>query len=534
MSGKLKQKYMKKSLFLALASTLFYVSCDNICKDVYNPERGVGYYILTPAIGDAPRINGAEIFGVRPGSPFFHTIAVSGVRPMTIEATNLPQGLAIDSATGIITGEVEDLTPQNYIVNLTATNSNGSTSEEFEIKVGEDIVLTPPMGWSSWIATKNTITQDKVMGNALEMYNQGLGYLGYNYVNIDDCWQGRRGGEFNAIQPDETTFANIQKLSDDLHNIGFKFGIYSSPWISTYAKFVGGSSNFEDGHWDESMIIDRKNLGVEGKASLHGKYKFDDNDAKQWAAWGVDYMKYDWNPNDSVSIIRMAKALRESGRDIAFSISNSCPRELGGLVSTHVQVARTNGDIRARWSDDGAHYNLCDNWDKHNLWLADGFEGGPGHTPDADFLMVGLQMYGSDDALTADELYHHVSSYILWGTPLLMSFDLSTMQPFEKSLLSNVELIDVNQDKLSKPGRVVLVDGDIQVIVKELSNGDKAFGVFNFGEEQTATITLAKIGLEGKQAFRDLWRQKDMGVYKDDFSVVVPRHGCVVVRSKSL
>ncbi len=525
---------MKKALLLTLASASLFVGCQSICNDVYNPERGEGYYVLTPAVGEAPRINGAEIFGVRPGSPFFHTITVSGVRPMAIEAENLPEGLSIDTATGTITGRIEDMTPKSYIVNLTARNSAGSASEEFEIKVGEDIVLTPPMGWSSWIAMKSTITQDKVMANAQEMYDQELNQYGYSYVNIDDCWQGRRGGEFNAIQADAEKFHDIQELSDGIHNLGFKFGIYSSPWITTYAKRVGGSSNFKDGRWDESMIIDRKNAGVEGTASRHGKYKFDENDAKQWAAWNVDYMKYDWYLNDSVSIIRMAKALRESGRDIAFSISNSCPEPMGKLASTHVQVARTNGDIRARWNTDGAHFNLCDNWDMHNSWLENGFEGGPGHTPDADFLMVGLQMYGAKEPLTADELYHHVSSYILWGTPLLMSFDLSTMQPFEKSLLTNVELIDVNQDKLSKPGRVALVDGDIQVLVKQLSNGDKAFGVFNFGEEQTAVIDLNTIGLEGKQAFRDLWRQKDMGLYKDEFSVVVPRHGCVVVRAKNI
>lgn len=524
---------MKKVLLLALSSVAMLASCDKICTDIYNPERGEGYYILTPKISDAPRINGAEIFGVRPGSPFFHTITVSGARPMTIAAKNLPQGLSIDSTTGIITGRIEDLTPKSYIVELTASNQIGSTTEKFEIKVGDDIVLTPPMGWSSWIATKSTITQDKVMNNAQVLFDEKLNHLGYNYVNIDDCWQGARGGKFNAIQPDPKKFPDIKELSKTLHEMGFKFGIYSTPWITSYAKHIGGSSNFEDGRWDESMIYNAKNAGVEGTASRSGKYRFDEIDAKQWAEWEIDYMKYDWYLNDSLNIIKMDQALRNSGRDIAFSISNSCPEPLGGLVSTCVQVARTNGDIRARWDGDGDHFNLCDNWDAHNSWLENGFEGGPGHTPDADFLMVGLQLYGSDDPLTADELYHHVSSYILWGTPLLLSFDLSTMQPFEKSLVSNVELIDVNQDRLSKPGRVTYIDGDIQVIVKELYDGTKAFGVFNFGEEQTTTIPLEALGLSGKQKFRDLWRQKEIGTYKDNFTVVVPRHGSVVIKAIS-
>ncbi|MFI3321741.1 MAG: putative Ig domain-containing protein [Rikenellaceae bacterium] len=525
---------MKKTLFLpllAFAATL--VGCGESAPKVYDPATGEGYYILTPKVSDAPRINGAEIFGVRPGSPFFHTITATGARPMTFKAENLPAGLSMD-AKGTITGKIADLTPRSYIVKLTASNANGSATEDFEIKVGEDITLTPPMGWSSWIAMKKTITQQKVLDNAKMVVELGLNDYGYSYVNIDDCWQGRRGGEFNGIQANLEVFPDIKELSDQIHGMGFKFGIYSTPWITSYAKYVGGSSNKKDGYWDESMIIDAKTVNIEGTASKYGKYYFDENDAKQWAAWNIDYMKYDWNPNDSTSILRMSKALRNSGRDIAFSVSNSCPMYLGDLCSDHVEVFRTNGDIRARWDKDREHINLVDNWNHHNKWLEEGFEGGPGHTPDADFLMVGLQMYGADDSLTVDELYHHVSSYILWGTPLLLSFDLSTMQPFEKSLVTNVELIDINQDKLSKPGRLKYVNGDIQVLVKELANGDKAFGIFNFGEKQTATVDFSSLGLSGKQLLRDAWRHEDIGTYSECFSAVVPRHGAIVVRAKAV
>ncbi|MFI3321740.1 MAG: glycoside hydrolase family 27 protein [Rikenellaceae bacterium] len=526
---------MKKTLLLplfALFATL--VGCDESAPKVYDPAVGEGYYILTPKVSDAPRINGAEVFGVRPGSPFFHTITATGIRPMTFTADNLPNGLKMD-AKGTITGKIADLTARSYIVKLTASNAKGTVTEDFEIKVGEDITLTPPMGWSSWIAQRREVSQVNVINSAKLLLSHGLNNYGYSYVNIDDAWQGKsRGGEFNAIQPNPAAFSDMMELSNQIHDMGFKFGIYSTPWITSYAKFIGGSSNTKDGYWDESMIIDAKNKNVEGTASKFGKYRLDENDAKQWAAWNVDYMKYDWNPNDSVSILSMSKALRNSGRDIAFSVSNSCPMYLGDLCSDHVEVFRTNGDIRARWDGDGSHINLRDNWNHHNEWLEKGFEGRPGHTPDPDFLMVGLQNYGSKDSLTADELYHHTSSFVLWGGPLLMSFDLSTLQPFEKSLLTNVEMLDINQDRLSKPGRLKYVNGDIEVLVKELANGDKAFAIFNFGEKQSATVDFTSLGLSGKQLLRDVWRQEDIGTYSDSFSAVIPRHGVVVVRAKTV
>lgn len=526
---------MKHYFYLTLLS-LSVLGCDPTTNEVYNPTYDEGYYILTPKTSNTPRINGAEIFGVRPGSYFQFTVAATGERPMAFIAENLPEGLSIDEQTGIIKGKIKDLSPQNYDVKLTAKNSKGSATENLKIIVGEDITLTPPMGWSSWIATKKEVSQEKVMANAVNMKDRGLDQYGYHYVNIDDAWQGAaRGGEFNAIQPDLVKFPDIQGMSDTLHTMGFKFGIYSSPWITTYAKYIGGSSDNKEGLWDESKIINMKNMNVEGRASLVGKYRFDDCDAKQWAAWGVDYMKYDWNPNDEESIVSMAEALRNSGRDIAFSISNSCPMALGDICRRYVQVFRTNGDIRARWNSKREHINLCDNWEHHNKWLYDGFEGSPGHTPDPDFLMVGLQKYGSNDSLTVDQLYHHVSSFYLWGAPLLLSCDLTKLDEFEESLITNVELIDINQDQLSKPGKRVYKENGIEILVKELANGDKAIGIFNFNDTETlATVDWSVVGLEGKQKLRDLWRQKDIGKYNNSFQTQVRPHGAIVVRASKL
>lgn len=175
--------------------------------------------------------------------------------------------------------------------------------------------------------------------------------------------------------------------------------------------------------------------------------------------------------------------------------------------------------------------NLLENWKNHNNWLSEGYEGGPGHTPDADFLMVGLQKYGSVDSLTVDELYHHVSSFMLWGTPLLLSCDLLNLNDFELSLLTNVEMLDVNQDRLSKPARHYDHGDGIELLVKDLADGSKALGIFNFNDKETLTeIYWSEIGISGKKLLRDLWRQKDIGIYKDDFKLMVRPHGCVVVK----
>lgn len=512
------------------------IGCNN-APAIYDPLCGEGYYILTPATSDAPRFNGAEVYGVRPSSPILYSISVTGARPMEFAAEGLPAGLSLDKENGIITGVINDKNYKgDYTVKLTAKNSKGVAERDLVITVGEKICLTPPMGWSSWIATKKTVTQDKVMTNARALESLGLDNYGYNYVNIDDAWQGaERGGTFNAIQPNLATFPDIKHMVDTLHSMGFKAGIYSTPWVTSYAGFIGGSSDNEQGKWDTSLIFDKRMREIEGTCSTLGKYKFDDNDAAQWADWGFDYMKYDWNPNDSVSIINMAKALRNSGRDIAFSISNSCPVAMAKLAGEYVQVIRTNGDIRARWNTAREHINLCDNWEHHNNWLENGFAGSPGHIPDPDFLMVGLQGYGTDVILTADELYHHMSSFVLWGGPLLISCELENMSEFELSLLTNVEMLDLNQDRLADCASRVYNQDGIQVLVKELYNGDKAIGIFNFNEEATvATVDWSTLGLSGKQMLRDVWRQSNIGKYSDSFSANIPSHGVVVVRASAL
>ena len=182
----------------------------------------VAPYILTPAAPATPRINGANVFGVRPGSPFLFTIPATGERPMKFSAHNLPHGLKLDAKTGRLTGALKN--KGEFIVTLGAKNSLGATERKFRIVCGDQIALTPPMGWNSWNCFAHAVSADRVKRAADALVKSGLINHGWTYMNIDDTWQGARGGPFNAIQGNEK-FPDLKKLCDDVHGLGLKIGI---------------------------------------------------------------------------------------------------------------------------------------------------------------------------------------------------------------------------------------------------------------------------------------------------------------------
>jgi alpha-galactosidase len=286
-------------------------------------DRDYSDRILTPKAPAEPRVNGPTIYGQRPGRPFLYTIPATGDRPMTFTVDNLPDGLKVDEKTGRITGKIEK--EGTYTVTLVATNDKGKNGKKFRIVIGDTIALTPPLGWNSWNSWAKDVDQEKVLASAKAMANKGLINHGWTYINIDDAWQGKRGGEFNGIQPNDK-FPDMKGLTDQIHGMGLKIGIYSTPWVTSYAMFNGGSSDDENGKWDQPL--------AKPEFRHDGKHLFADNDAKQWAAWGIDYLKYDWNPrskpqvSDDVfekQVADMAAALKNSGRDIVTATPTPCP-----------------------------------------------------------------------------------------------------------------------------------------------------------------------------------------------------------------
>lgn len=490
-------------------------------------------FILTPPVKETPRINGPKVVGVRPTSEFSFTIPVTGRKPLTLKAQGLPKGFVLDQKTGRITGRVAKA--GEYVVQLTASNTLGVYQRELRIVVGEQLALTPPLGWSSWNCWQGIVNQEHILNAAKAMVDKGLINHGWTYINIDDGWQGIRGGKYNAILPNPK-FPDMQGLVDEIHAMGLKAGIYSGPWVGTYYGHVGEYSDNADGTYDwikdgihdENYRYKKTNeagKNLHGINYHHGKYSFVKNDVQQWMDWGFDYLKYDWNPNDYYHVKEMYDALRAYKHDVVYSLSNSSPYADAPVFEKFANVWRTTGDIK-------------DSWDRV---VSLGFSQmkwapfcGPGHWSDPDMLVVGILSCGSKlhfTKLTADEQYSHISLWSLLSSPLLIGCDMAQMDDFTLNLFTNDEVIEVNQDPLGKMAMPILEKGDGIVYEKTLEDGSLAVGFFNKGLVSIEmAVTWGNLGVRGKQTVRDLWRQKDLGEFEKEFKTTVIPHGVVFVK----
>jgi alpha-galactosidase len=477
--------------------------------------------ILTPPPPATPRINGPSVFGVRPWAPFLYRIPATGERPMEFSAKGLPNWLKLDPGTGVISGTLEG--KGEHTVILQAKNAQGSVKRKFRIVAGDRISLTPAMGWNSWNCWGSQVTEEKVRQSARAMVDSGLIDHGWTYINIDDAWQGKRGGELNAIQPN-TNFPDMKGLCDDLHHMGLKAGIYSTPWVTSYAHHIGGSSDNEGGDWAPPTEAQNKHRHKNSYPWIIGKYSFAEKDAKQWAEWGMDYLKYDWNPNEPPETEEMFDALRDSGRDIVFSLSNASPFTNAPELSKFANSWRTTGDIRDTWESMRSKGFSQDKWARF---------AGPGHWNDPDMLVVGWVGWGKPHPthLTPDEQYTHISMWCLLSSPLLLGCDLQKLDPFTMSLLSNDEVLALDQDALGQQATCVDVTGSVYIYAKDLETGSKAVGLFNCGSTaETGTVSWSELRVSGKRMVRDLWRQQDLGRFSEKYSAAIPPHGVVLIR----
>jgi len=508
------------------ADAKFIMSGGSLPRSIPNDDEK---YILTPPPPALPRINSPKVFGARPGNPFLFTVVATGETPITYSVDNLPEGLVVNAATGIISGSVTQ--GGVYHARMKAKNRKGETTKDLVIKIGDTIALTPPMGWNGWNSWAREIDKEKVLASADAMVKMELNRHGWTYINIDDAWQGQRGGKWNALQPNEK-FPGFKAMVDEIHAKGLKLGVYSTPWISSYAGYPGGSSDFRNGEYPDSI---RQNK----RAYRHtGKYRFEKEDALQMAEWGVDYLKYDWRI-DLVSAERMAAALKNTGRDILYSLSNSAPFALAGDWARIANAWRTGPDIRDSWQSLYTSVFTLDKWAPY---------GGPGHWNDPDMMILGNVTTGAKmhpTRLTPDEQYSHVSLFSLLSAPLLIGCPIEQLDAFTLNLLTNDEVIDIDQDPLGKPARLVATENDVQVWLKTLEDGSYAVGMFNidgfgktpasyfrWGDEKAKTFTLdlAKLGLKGRYTIRNVWKQQDMGEYSGVFTTEIRHHGVMLIR----
>ncbi len=396
--------------------------------------------------------------------------------------------------------------------------------------VGDQIDLVPQLGWNSWNCFGSSVSGDKVKAATDEMVSSGLINHGWTYVNVDDFWEKNAreaGNDPTMAGPHRTDsgeiipnarFSDMKALADYIHSKGLKAGLYSSPGPTT----CGG---------------------------CEASYGHEAQDAQTWAKWGFDYIKYDLcsytqttegraaNPNASpknaeIPYKLLGDALKNVDRDILFSLCQYGQQNVGSWAQdVGGNSWRTTGDIQGNWA---SVTRIMDQQIGREIYA------GPGHWNDPDMLVVGQTAIGSGNnprrGLTYNEMYTHLSAWIMLDAPLLIGCDMTKMDAFTLGLLSNDEVLAVNQDSLGKQAVRLFPPagqpaGPYQVWAKDMADGSKAVGIFSRTEiDDSFAVKWDTLGITGKQTVRDLWRNKDVGVFDGQFETMVPRHGVMLVK----
>ncbi len=485
------------------ADARFYVSPGT---DKAQYPQTVNQFAMTPmqiAHTDKNRlaINSPRITGATPGRPFLFLIPATGSGVLTYSAKGLPAGLELNSATGVISGALKEA--GKWDVKLTVRDAKRSASGTLTIVGGtRKLALTPPMGWNSWYCWGRQITADIMMKHADVMVKTGLAGHGYQYVNIDDCWEAGRDAN-GEIQTNER-FPDMKAMADYIHNRGLKFGLYSSPGPQTCARF-------------------------------EGTYQHEVQDAQTYAKWGVDFFKHDWCTYGGIakghSLTELQKpyaimrtALDTADRDIVYSLCQygmGNVWEWGELVGANMW--RTTGDLLDSWGNMAKIGFSNAGREKY---------AGPGHWNDPDMLCIGKVGFGNlrPSRLSQNEQISQMTLWSLLAAPLLIGGDILQMDEFTYDVLTNDEVLAIDQDTLGKAaGRIKQANG-VEIWGRPLADGTMAVGLFNLGREKSKlTIQWSDLGISGPQPVRDLWRKKDLGVRTDSFTAeVLPHAACMV------
>ncbi|MBI2299433.1 MAG: putative Ig domain-containing protein [Armatimonadetes bacterium] len=470
--------------------------------------------ILTPKPGPAPRLNNVKRYGCRPGHPFLYRIPCQGDRPLRFSADGLPAGIQLDPGTGILSGTVP--AKGEYRVVLHAENAAGKAERPFTIVAGDTLAPTPPMGWNDWYAHYDNVT-DALMRQAADlMLSNGMADVGYAYVDIDDCWmtaehhrdpqrQGPTRAADGTLLPNQH-FPDMKALADYVHGRGLKAGLYTSPGPTTCAGFAGA--------WQHEA-----------------------QDARTFADWGFDLLKYDWcsyggvaGGNDLAAMQKpyrlMGELLKQQARDIQL---NLCQYGMGNVWEWGAEVGgqswRTAGDLGGELSRlfEVALHNC-----EHRAW------NGPGAWNDPDYILVGNTGPAANPrpfGLTPNESYSFMSLWCLMASPLFYSGDMGSLDAFTLNVLCNPEVIELDQDPLGQCAAPAVLNAETFLLVKDLEDGSKAVGLFNRGEfPAEVTAPWAAIGVQGRRMVRDLWRGRELGVMEGSYTARVARHGVVLVK----
>jgi len=518
-----------------------------------NPPVSVAVFATT-----APEFNGAKIIGLRPGTPLVYSLAVSGERPMTFSAKHLPAGLSLDPQTGIITGVLKKT--GKYSFKAFAKNSAGRVAAQIKIVCGDALALTPPLGWNSYDSFSDSVTETETLTNALWM-RQHLQPFGWDTVVVDFRWydpqptgddnllnKTRAGAALTADEfgrllpapdrfPSATNGLGFKPLADALHAMGLKFGIHVMRGIPRQAVLAGTKifdSEFTAsvaGKTNDKCIWCPDMFGVRDNPAGQAWY---DSCAQLWAAWGADYIKVDdlSEPYHAAEIRMIHRALAKVNRSIIFSTSpGPTPTSRAGHIAANANLWRISGDFWDHWPKLNEQFDLLSQWPG---------AGGPGHWPDADMIPFGKIAIRSKlggephwTHFTRDEQVSLLSLWALAPSPLMLGMNLPDNDEWTTALLTNPEVLAVNQDAPGKAARRIFAPGQpAEMWVKEIAGGALAVGFFNRTDDPIKVdYAWRQSGYWFAPRVRDLWLRKDLPKSKT-FAAELPPHACVLLRAQ--
>jgi len=510
--------------------------------------------------GPEPRVNGPAIIAVRPGTPLLHALAVSGERPMTFAVENLPPGLTFNPDSGLLTGQLNQ--PGEHLIAYHAINARGEAHGRLTVRCGQTLAWLPPLGWNSYDAFDDAVTEDEVLANA-RWLKEHLQPLGWDTVVVDFRWydpaaQGLAVRDpnlvmdaFGRLQPAPNRFPSaadgkgFRPLADQVHALGLKFGIHIMRGIprraveldtpiadsagTARAAVVPADDVNRPCKWNRDMyaVDGAQPAGLAWYASI----------VKQYADWGVDYLKADdmsflqqGRYYATAEIEALHQACRNSGRSIILSLSpGPTPTNRARHVRRYANLWRISSDFWDRWNQLDQSFGLIAEW------LPDA---GPGCWPDADMIPLGhiRLRYGRGKPdrwtnFTPDEQLTLISLWCLAPSPLMLGMNLPDNDEWTAALLTNPEVLALNQDPWAKAARRTTgLPTRSEVWLRDLQDGSLAVGIFNRSDEPDEAVLLWRdLGLTPPVKVRDLWLRQDLDA-PDSFTAALAPHACRLLR----
>ena len=458
-----------------------------------------------------PQINIPSIIGASSKKPILIRIATTGERPIEYEAIDLPNGVYLED--NILQGTVEN--DGEYQITLIAKNALGMDEKKFVLEIKEqNVLVTPLLGYTSWNAFAQHVTQNDIEGIAEKLVELGISEYGYSYVNTDSGWQGEYGGEYDAVMPN-AKFPDMKKMTDKIHALGLKCGIYSTPMLTAWGcpdelESIPGCTQGEPDH---RFALTNGGIGV-----IHKER----NNAIQWNEWGFDYLKYDWAPTDPINADLMRTELTQLDRDFGFCVTVRAIKEYSNYWSKYCNSYRSNPDTLSNWD------NLVEIYETYFDFVDYICKG---HYFDLDMLDFGTcRLHTMWNCLTDDEKIMEFSMRAFLNSPIQISSTLENITDFELSVYCNDEILAINQDGAFNTSKLISRVKEenryFDILEKELEDGAFAYAFFNLGKiSENLTVSLDENG-----EVRDLWAKENIK-HQGNLLFEIPPHTAKIIKS---